>query len=54
MDALLGVSVPVPLLRQHLPAGEQFGSAPLNPEEVLMWRVMRSLDDYHAACRGTR
>jgi D-tagatose-bisphosphate aldolase class II non-catalytic subunit len=54
MDALLGVRVPVPLLRQHLPAGEQFGSAPLNPEEVLMWRVMRSLDDYHAACRGTR
>jgi D-tagatose 6-phosphate 4-epimerase len=53
MDALRGVRVPVPLLRQHLPAGEQFGSAPLNPEEVLMWRVMRSLDDYHAACRGS-
>jgi D-tagatose-1,6-bisphosphate aldolase subunit GatZ/KbaZ len=52
MDALLGVRIPVPLLRQHLPAGEQLGSAPLNPEEVLMWRVMQSLDDYHAACRG--
>jgi D-tagatose-bisphosphate aldolase class II non-catalytic subunit len=52
MDALLGVRVPVPLLRQYLPAGEQLGSTPLNPEEVLMWRVMRSLDDYHAACHA--
>jgi D-tagatose 6-phosphate 4-epimerase len=53
MDALLGARVPAPLLRQHLPAGERFASAPLNPGEVLMWRVMRSLDDYHAACRGS-
>jgi D-tagatose 6-phosphate 4-epimerase len=53
MDALLDKRVPLPLLRQHLPAGEQFALAPLNPEDVLMWRVMRSLDDYHAACRGS-
>ena len=53
MDALLGVRVPVPLLRQHLPAAEQFASTPLDPEEILIWRVMRSLDDYHAACRGS-
>jgi D-tagatose 6-phosphate 4-epimerase len=53
MDALLGARVPASLLRQHLPAGERFASAPLNPEEVLMWRVMRSLDDYQAACRGS-
>ncbi|GLR85235.1 D-tagatose-bisphosphate aldolase, class II, non-catalytic subunit [Bradyrhizobium iriomotense] len=53
LGTLAGARVPIPLLRQHLPAGEQFASAPLDPQEVLMWRVMRSLDDYHAACRGS-
>nr|WP_249158161.1 D-tagatose-bisphosphate aldolase, class II, non-catalytic subunit [Bradyrhizobium jicamae] len=54
VDALHGVRVPASLLRQHLPAGEHFASAPLDPEAVVIWRIARSLDDYHAACRGNR
>jgi D-tagatose-1,6-bisphosphate aldolase subunit GatZ/KbaZ len=52
MDALSGVSVPVTLFRQHLPAGEHFADAPLNAREVLIWRLTRTLQDYHAASRG--
>jgi len=50
MSALSGKAVPAPLLRQHLPQAEQFADAPLDPEEVLLWRVTRSLETYHAAC----
>ncbi|MGY5811032.1 D-tagatose-bisphosphate aldolase, class II, non-catalytic subunit [Rhizobium sp. LEGMi198b] len=49
-DALRGRLVPVPLFWQHMPAAQQFAEAPLDPEEVLIWRVTRSLADYHAAC----
>ncbi len=49
-DALCGQTVPLPLIWQHLPQGEEFAGSPLDPEAVLIWRVTRSLADYHAAC----
>jgi D-tagatose 6-phosphate 4-epimerase len=48
--ALRGRSVPRPLFWQYLPAAEDFADAPLDPEALLVWRVTRSLDAYHAAC----
>lgn len=53
-DALAGKSVPLPLLWQHMPAAERFSDTPLDPEEVLIWRVTKSLAEYHAACGGAR
>lgn len=50
MAALRGQSVPLPLLWQHFPDAEGFADSPLDPEEVLIWRVMQSLAAYHAAC----
>jgi len=52
MGALTGVIVPIILLRQHLPAAEHVADAPLDPREVLIWRLMRSLQDDHAACNA--
>jgi D-tagatose 6-phosphate 4-epimerase len=49
-DALRGQTVPLPLIWQHLPAGQEFAGSPLDPEAVLIWRVTRSLAEYHAAC----
>ncbi|CAN7727396.1 D-tagatose-bisphosphate aldolase, class II, non-catalytic subunit [Rhizobium sp. LjRoot258] len=49
-EALRGQSVPLPLFWQHMPAAQDFADAPLDPEQVLIWRVTRSLADYHAAC----
>lgn len=48
--ALRGQSVPLPLFWQHLPAASGFASKPLDPEALLIWRVTRSIADYHAAC----
>lgn len=53
-DALAGKSVPFPLFCQHMPAAQQFCDMPLDPEEVLIWRVTKSLADYHAACGAGR
>lgn len=53
-DALAGKSVPFPLFWQHMPAAQQFCDLPLDPEEVLIWRVTKSLADYHAACGAGR
>jgi len=53
-DALAGKSVPFPLFWQHMPAAQQFSDTPLDPEEVLIWRVTKSLADYHAACGAGR
>lgn len=50
MEALTGLSVPLPLIWQHLPGADTFADAPLDPEAVLIWRVTRSLASYHAAC----
>ncbi|TFF25610.1 tagatose-bisphosphate aldolase [Jiella endophytica] len=50
--ALTGVKLPLPLLWQHMPAAEHFADRPLDPQELLIWRVMRSLDVYQAAADG--
>lgn len=52
--ALSGCRVPRPLLRQHLPAAEAFADTPLDPLEVLTWRVEHTLNQYHTACRCRR
>ncbi|MBW9050845.1 class II D-tagatose-bisphosphate aldolase, non-catalytic subunit [Rhizobium mesosinicum] len=52
--ALAGKSIPLPLFWQHMPAAERFSDAPFDPQEVLIWRVTRSLAEYHAACGGAR
>lgn len=52
LDALRGQSVPLPLMWQHLPMAARFAGKPLDPEEVLIWRVTQSLQSYHAACTG--
>jgi D-tagatose 6-phosphate 4-epimerase len=50
MAALKGQSVPLPLLWQHLPQATHFADTPLDPQEVLVWRVQQSLSTYHQAC----
>lgn len=52
LDALRGHSVPLPLMWQHLPTAARFAGAPLDPEDLLIWRVSQSLQTYHAACTG--
>jgi D-tagatose-bisphosphate aldolase class II non-catalytic subunit len=49
-DALRGQVVPLALFWQHLRSAEGFAGAPLDPEALLIWRVTRSLAEYHAAC----
>ncbi len=49
-DALRGQTVPLSLFWQHMPAARHFADMPLDPEQILIWRVTRSLADYHAAC----
>lgn len=51
-SALKGASVPLPLIWQHLPNGDHFANSALDPEEVIIWRVTRSLATYHAACQA--
>ncbi|MBB3660363.1 D-tagatose-1,6-bisphosphate aldolase subunit GatZ/KbaZ [Rhizobium sp. BK650] len=53
-QALAGKRVPLPLFWQHMRQAEQFSEAPLDPEEVLIWRVTKSLAIYHAACGASR
>ena len=48
--ALQGHKLPLPLLWQHFPAAAGFAERPLDPEELLVWRVGESLEAYHAAC----
>jgi len=49
---LRGKHVPLPLLWQYLPGAAHFADSPLDPEEVLIWRVGQSLSTYHRACRA--
>ncbi|WP_064684745.1 class II D-tagatose-bisphosphate aldolase, non-catalytic subunit [Rhizobium bangladeshense] len=49
-EALRWQSVPLPLFWQHMPAAKDFADAPLDPEQVLIWRVTKCLSAYHAAC----
>ena len=50
VETLRGQSVPLPLIWQHLPGGGQFASKPLDPEDVIIWRITKALDAYHVAC----
>jgi D-tagatose-1,6-bisphosphate aldolase subunit GatZ/KbaZ len=49
-EALAGKVIPVTLFRQHLPHFEAFAGKPLDPRELLVAAVRRSLDDYRFAC----
>ncbi|KKL20700.1 hypothetical protein LCGC14_2452830, partial [marine sediment metagenome] len=53
LSALRGQCVPRQLFWQYLPAAQTFADAPLNPEDLLIWRVSESLKTYHAACHPT-
>lgn len=50
VSALDGVCVPLPLMWQYLPRAANFADKPLDPEEVLIWRITESLRRYQAAC----
>jgi D-tagatose 6-phosphate 4-epimerase len=50
LSALRGQHVPEALFWQHLPQAISFANQPLDPEAVLIWRVIQSLAAYHAAC----
>ncbi len=47
---LAGRVVPATLFAQHMAEAAVFADKPLDPDEILVWRVMRSLAAYHAAC----
>lgn len=49
-DTLSGRIVPLPLIWQHLPGGDGFANRPLNPDDVIIWRVTECLKSYHTAC----
>ena len=48
--ALRGKTLPLPILWQHLPGADHFAERPLQPEDLLIWRITRSLAAYNAAC----
>jgi tagatose-1,6-bisphosphate aldolase non-catalytic subunit AgaZ/GatZ len=50
MAVLTGVRVPLLLFWQHMPGGAHLANPPLDPTEVLVWRIRESLAGYHAAC----
>jgi D-tagatose-1,6-bisphosphate aldolase subunit GatZ/KbaZ len=50
--ALAGKRVPLPLIWLHLPGADKFADIPLDPQELLIWRVGKSLSTYHRACRA--
>ena len=47
IQALSGCRIPMPLFRQHLPIAERFADTPLDPLEVLIWRIEQILNQYH-------
>lgn len=49
-NTVSGRIIPLPLIWQHLPGGDGFADRPLNPEDVIIWRVTQCLKSYHAAC----
>ncbi|MGV1861547.1 class II D-tagatose-bisphosphate aldolase, non-catalytic subunit [Agrobacterium rhizogenes] len=52
-ESLEGVTIPMPLMWQHMPAAMSFADAPLTPEELVMWRITKSLADYDYGCTGS-
>ena len=54
-QALSGRPIPLPLLWQHMPGATHFADTPIDPEDILIWRITRSLEAYQAATgSGTR
>lgn len=51
-DRLKDVSVPVTVLRQHLPDFTDFAGRPLDPAELAIEAVTRVVEDYAFACTG--
>ncbi len=49
LAALHGRQVPEPLFWQHMPGARHFANRPLDPNQILIWRVGQSLEAYHAA-----
>ena len=49
-NTLSGRIIPLPLIWQHLPGGDGFADRPLNPDDVIIWRVTECLKSYHTAC----
>lgn len=49
LSALRDRPLPLPLLWQHLPAAAAFADRPLDPVELLVWRVTQSIETYHRA-----
>lgn len=47
-DALRGQVIPLPLIWQHLP-GAPFADHPVDPAEIVIWRIEQSLSTYRAA-----
>ena len=50
--ALSGVSIPVTVMRQHLPAHVDFADQPADPAAILIAAVKRTIGTYHRASRG--
>lgn len=50
LETLSGRLIPPPLLWQHMPEAQGFADKPLDPAELLIWRVRKSLAAYHSAC----
>jgi D-tagatose 6-phosphate 4-epimerase len=50
MAAMKGQSVPLPLPWQHLPQETHIADTPLDPQDLLVWRVQQSPSTYHQAC----
>ncbi|OON42100.1 D-tagatose-bisphosphate aldolase, class II, non-catalytic subunit [Izhakiella australiensis] len=51
LNQMRGVTVPLPLIMQYLPGAEQFAECRFEPEEAIIWRVLKVLNYYHRACR---
>ncbi|MGR3660168.1 MAG: class II D-tagatose-bisphosphate aldolase non-catalytic subunit [Paracoccaceae bacterium] len=49
-NALRGRTVPTPLIWQYLPGSDAFANIPLEPEDLIISRIINSLKAYHTAC----
>lgn len=53
-EILYGGNVPATLMRQHLPAFEEYAGVSFDPETLVVSAVQRCLDDYRFAVTGER
>ncbi|SMX33276.1 D-tagatose-bisphosphate aldolase, class II, non-catalytic subunit [Actibacterium lipolyticum] len=53
IKALKGARVPVTLFWQFLPDAQAFADAPFDPEDIIIQRIIRTLDCYHTACTAS-